>query len=246
MQTSNPTLGTLEKYSGQVNFGGTDAVATISGTTTKALLLVALTFIVGYFSLVYSINSILTTGAFPKVIMYGALIIAFILGLVTTFKPNVAPITAPIYSVFEGIALGMLSALFEFKYPGIVSTAVISTFTVVIAMLFLWKFKIIVPTAKFKAVITGAIAGIAVLYLLNFVLHLFNITLLPDSGPLSIAVSLIVCTVAALSLILDFDSIQSAVEQGLPKYFEYYNAFSLLVTICWLYIEILRLLSKRE
>ena len=117
---------------------------------------------------------------------------------------------------------------------------------VVMSMLALWKFKVIVPTQKFKAVLTGAITGIFVLYMINLVVSLFGVSFLPQTGPLSILISLIVCTVAALSLILDFDNIQQAVDAGLPKYFEYFNAFSLLVTICWLYVEILKLLAKRE
>ena len=111
-------------------------------------------------------------------------------------------------------------------------------------MLALWKYKVIVPTQKFKAVITSAIMGICVLYLLNFILGLFSIHLIPTSGPLSILISVVICAVAALSLILDFEQIQESVDQGLPKHFEFYNAFCLLVTICWLYIEILKLLAK--
>ena len=134
----------------------------------------------------------------------------------------------------------------ELKYPGIVSTAVMSTFAVVLAMLALWKFKVIVPTARFRSIVTGATAGVFVLYLLNFVTGLFGFNLLPSTGALSIGISLLICTIAAFNLVLDFENIQVSVDEGLPKYFEYFNAFSLLVTICWLYIEILNLLSKRE
>ena len=166
--------------------------------------------------------------------------------MITIFKPQSSPITAPIYAVLEGVALGALSGIFEIKYPGIASTAVLSTFVVVISMLALWKFKIIVPTARFRAIITGAVAGVAVLYIIDMVLRIFGINFLPTSGAMSIGISLIICTIAAFSLVLDFENIQMAVDQGLPKYFEYFNAFSLLVTICWLYIEILKLLSRRE
>ena len=106
--------------------------------------------------------------------------------------------------------------------------------------------KLIVPTARLRSIVVGATGAICVLYLLDFVMHLFNMALLPQTGAVSIGISLVVCLIASLSLILDFENIQVAVDQGLPKYFEYFNAFSLLVTICWLYIEILRLLSKRE
>lgn len=246
MQSSNPAIGVLTREAGAYNFGGLEAAATLSGTTTKAILLVAVTLITGYFSMIYSANYVITNGALPSFLMYGSVIAAFVVAMITIFKPTVSPVTAPLYAVLEGAALGSLSMAFEIKYPGIVVTAVMSTFVVVMVMLALWKMKLIVPTARFRSVLFGAMSGICVLYLLNFVMHMFGMALLPQTGALSIGISLIVCLVASLSLILDFENIQEAVDRGLPKYFEYFNAFSLLVTICWLYVEILRLLSKRE
>ena len=245
LQSSNPAIAVARNQAGTFNFGGEALGATIQGTTTKAIVLVALTLVVGLFAMNYTMNSLLY-GVMPSFLMYGSLIAGVVVAFITIFKPTTAPITAPIYAVLEGAALGSLSAIFELKYPGIVTTAVLSTFVVVMSMLALWKFKVIVPTQKFKAVITGAITGIFVLYMINLVVSLFGVSFLPQTGPLSILISLIVCTVAALSLILDFDNIQQAVDAGLPKYFEYFNAFSLLVTICWLYVEILKLLAKRE
>lgn len=245
LQSSNPAIAVARNQAGTFNFGGEALGATIQGTTTKAIVLVALTLVVGLFAMNYSMNSLLY-GVMPSFLMYGSLIAGVVVAFITIFKPTTAPITAPIYAVLEGAALGSLSAIFELKYPGIVTTAVLSTFVVVMSMLALWKFKVIVPTQKFKAVLTGAITGIFVLYMINLVVSLFGGSFLPQTGPLSILISLIVCTVAALSLILDFDNIQQAVDAGLPKYFEYFNAFSLLVTICWLYVEILKLLAKRE
>lgn len=246
MQSSNPAISVIRKNAGVYNFGGTETGATISGTTTKSIVLVALTLVIGYFAMNYTINSILSTGVLPNGLMMGSVILGFIVALVTIFKPTAAPVTAPIYAVLEGAALGSLSGIFEFKYHGIVYTAVMSTFVVVMTMLALWKFKIIVPTQRFRAIITGAVGGICVLYIANMLFSLFGVNLLPQTGPVSIIVSLVVCTVAAFSLILDFENIQVSVDEGLPKYFEYYNAFSLLVTICWLYVEILKLLAKRE
>ena len=245
LQSSNPAIAVARNQAGTFNFGGEALGATIQGTTTKAIVLVALTLVVGLFAMNYPMNSLMY-GVMPTFLMYGSLIAGVVVAFITIFKPTTAPITAPIYAVLEGAALGSLSAIFELKYPGIVTTAVLSTFVVVMSMLALWKFKVIVPTQKFKAVITGAITGIFVLYMINLVVSLFGGSFLPQTGPLSILISLIVCTVAALSLILDFDNIQQAVDAGLPKYFEYFNAFSLLVTICWLYVEILKLLAKRE
>lgn len=235
MQSSNPALSAMKNAAG-VNFGGLEAGATISGTTTKSILLVALTLLVGVWSMNY--------GTMTAGLATISCILGFIVCLVTCFKPNFAPVTAPVYAVLEGAALGSISAIFERQFPGIVSTAVMATFTVVLTMLALWKYKVIVPTQKFKAVITSAIMGICVLYLLNFIFGLFSIHLIPRSGSLSILISVVICAVAALSLILDFEQIQESVDQGLPKHFEFYNAFCLLVTICWLYIEILKLLAK--
>ena len=242
MQSSNPAIGVLTREAGAYNFGGLEAAATLSGTTTKAIILVAVTLVSGYFSMIYSANYIVANQALPSVLMYGSVIVA----MITIFKPTASPITAPLYAVLEGAALGSLSMAFELKYPGIVVTAVMSTFVVVMVMLVLWKMKLIVPTARFRSIVVGATGAICILYLLDFVMHLFNMALLPQTGAVSIGISLVVCLIASLSLILDFENIQVAVDQGLPKYFEYFNAFSLLVTICWLYIEILRLLSKRE
>lgn len=247
MQLSNPAMSVITRSAaGEFNFGGMGNVATFSGATTKSIILVAVTCIVGYFSMLYSFGYMYANGAIPSFLLAGGMIGALVVALITIFKPTASPFTAPAYAVFEGIGLGCLSAVFERKYPGIVSTAVISTFVVVMAMLALWKFRIIVPTARFRSIIMGATFGVAILYLGDLVMGLFGLPLLPAKGPLSIAISLVICTIAAFNLVIDFDNIEQAVQQGLPKYFEYFCAFSLLVTICWLYIEILNLLSKRE
>lgn len=248
-ESSNPAMRVITSQAGTFNFGGEGTLeyaATVSGTATKALLLIALTLISGWFSMAYSINSVLTTGTPATGLMYGSMIIGVILAFVTIFKPQYSPFTAVAYALCEGAALGSLSGMFEFKYPGIVSTAVMSTFVVVMVMLALWKFRIIVPTQRFRSIVTSATLGVAALYLINMLFHLFGTSLLPTSGPLSIGISLIVCTIAAMNLVLDFDQIEQSVNQGLPKYFEYFNAFSVLVTICWLYVEILRLLANRN
>lgn len=247
MQLSNPAMGVITRSAaGEFNFGGVGNVATFSGTTTKSIILILLTCIVGYFSMAYSTAAIHLTGRYPSVLLYGGIIGAVVLAFITIFKPNLSTFTAPAYAVFEGVGLGCLSAVFEKRYPGIVATAVMSTFVVVFAMLCLWKFRVIVPTARFRSILVGATTGVCLLYIGDMVMHLFGMALLPTTGALSIAISLIVCTIAAFNLVLDFDNIEQAVQQGLPKYFEFYCAFSLLVTICWLYVEILRLLSKRE
>lgn len=249
MRSTNPAIGVMNRAAGTFNFGGEGAqanAATVSGTTTKSLILIALTMVIGWLSMAYTISSVYETQTLPMGLVYGPMIVGLIAAVVTCFKPQYSPITAPLYAVCEGACLGALSGVFEFKYPGIVSTAVMSTFVVVMVMLALWKFHIIVPTQRFRSVVMSATLAVCLLYLLDMVFHMFGSALLPTTGALAVGISLIFCLIASMNLILDFDNIQTSVEQGLPKYFEYFNAFSLLVTICWLYIQILQLLSQRE
>lgn len=182
--------------------------------------------------------------------MIGGAIGGFIIALIITFKREWSSYLAPAYALLEGLFIGGISAIannaFAKTYPGIVTQAVLLTFGVVIAMFFLYRFKVIKATAKFKAVVISATLGIAVFYLLAMVLRWFavDIPFLHEGSGIGIIFSLIVVTVAALNLILDFDMIEQGVTLGAPKYMEWYCAFGLMVTIVWLYIEILRLLMK--
>jgi uncharacterized YccA/Bax inhibitor family protein len=172
----------------------------------------------------------------------GGLIIA----LVTAFRPQSSGISAPIYAIFEGLLLGGISAIFESMYTGIVMRAVALTLAVFLAMLFLYRSGIIKVTEKFKMGSFAATAGIAVVYLVSFIGGFFGMqfSFLHDSSPLSIGFSLVVVVIAALNLVLDFSFIENAAGSGAPKYMEWYGAFGLMVTLIWLYLEILRLLSK--
>ncbi|MBA4196836.1 MAG: hypothetical protein C0459_04705 [Chitinophaga sp.] len=180
--------------------------------------------------------------------VFGGLICA----LVISFKPNWAAYLAPAYGILEGFALGALSVVINEtvgkKYPGIVMQAVGLTFGVAIAMFVLYNFRIIKATEKFKSVIFAATLGIAVFYGITMLLRLFGVQLefmsITNGGILGIGISLFVVAIAALNLILDFDMIEKGAEMGAPKYMEWYGAFGLLVTIVWLYIEILKLLSR--
>ena len=182
--------------------------------------------------------------------MIGAAIGGLIVAFVIAFKREWSPYLTPAYGLLEGVFLGGISAVynnaFEKTAPGIVTQAVLLTFGAVIAMFLLYRFRIIKATEKFKSIIFIATAGIAVFYLLAMVLRLFNIdiALIHQGSTLGIVFSLIVVGVAALNLILDFDMIEQGVSMGAPKYMEWYGAFGLLVTIVWLYLEILRLLAK--
>jgi uncharacterized YccA/Bax inhibitor family protein len=182
------------------------------------------------------------------------MIVGIIGGLVSaiaiSFKPNWAGYLAPVYGLLEGLFIGGISAIlnkaFAEKYPGLIMQAVGLTFGVAIAMFLLYNFRVIRATEKFKSVIFTATLGIGIFYLLTMVLRLFgvNVAFVYDSSMLSIGISLFVVSIAALNLILDFDMIEQGAERGAPKFMEWYGAFGLLVTLVWLYLEILRLLSK--
>ncbi|MEJ7767417.1 MAG: Bax inhibitor-1/YccA family protein [Chitinophagaceae bacterium] len=170
--------------------------------------------------------------------------------IVTAFKPVWSPFLAPIYALLEGVFVGGISAmynnLFDKIAPGIIMQAVALTFGTVIAMYFLYRFGVIKATERFRSVIITATSGIAIFYLLAMGLRFFdiNIAFLHEGSLMGILFSLVVVTIAALNLILDFDMIEKGVQSGAPKFMEWYGAFSLVVTIVWLYLEILRLLSK--
>jgi uncharacterized YccA/Bax inhibitor family protein len=170
----------------------------------------------------------------------------FILAMIISFKANLAPVLSVPYAALEGLALGSISALLERRYPGIAIQAVGLTFAVFAVMLVAFKLNIIRATERFRSIVIGATGAIALVYIVSMVLGFFHVAvpLLNSSSPLGIVVSLVIVGVAALNLILDFDFIESGAAQGAPRYMEWYAAFGLLVTMVWLYLEILRLLSK--
>jgi uncharacterized YccA/Bax inhibitor family protein len=178
--------------------------------------------------------------------IFGGLISA----LAISFKPNWAGFLAPLYGLLEGLFIGGISAIFNAmfaeKYPGLIMQAVGLTFGVALAMFLLYNFRVIKATDKFKSIILTSTLGIGIFYLLTMVLRLFGVevSFMYDSTPLSIGISLFIVAIAALNLILDFDMIEQGAERGAPKFMEWYGAFGLLVTMVWLYMEILRLLSK--
>lgn len=188
-----------------------------------------------------NVMPLLLTGAI------GGLVIA----LVLVFKPNLSPYLAPLYALLEGLFVGAISAMYNSAFaetaPNIVINAVGLTFGVAAAMYLLYSFRIIKATEKFKSIVITATVGIGIFYLIVIVLRLFgfdNMPFLHEGSLLGIGFSLFVVAIAALNLILDFDMIENGAEMGAPKYMEWYGAFGLLVTIVWLYLEILRLLSK--
>lgn len=244
MRTSNPALSAKTFQSLAVS----ESKMTIQGTVNKSMFLILLVTASAYFSWQsayptgWAINSepIIPAWYIPAIL--GALVLSFVI----IFKKTLAPYLAPVYAVIEGAALGALSALFEYRFPGIVMQAMLCTFGTFFALLLAYKTQLIQATENFKLGVVAATGGIAIVYLIDLGLSFFGIRVpfIHENGPMGIAVSVFVTVVAALNLVLDFDFIEKGAEQGAPKYMEWYAAFGLLVTLIWLYLEILRLLSK--
>ncbi len=178
--------------------------------------------------------------------MYGGIGGGLLFAIITIFKKKWAPITAPLYAIAEGFFLGGISAFMKQKFPGIVPQAVGLTFGTLFALLAAYKSGLIKATENFKLGVTAATGGIFLIYLVSFILGFFGIrvSFIHESGLIGIGFSAFVVIIAALNLVLDFDFIEEGAERGAPKYMEWYAAFGLMVTLIWLYIEILRLLAK--
>ena len=238
MRTSNPMM--KEKVFTQA-IAGTETM-TLQGAVNKTVALLALVVI----GASYSWNLFYNQG--PEAVqpwMIGGLIGGFVFAMITIFRANWAPKTAPIYAVLEGLALGGISAFFETRFPGIVIQAVGLTFGTLFALLFAYKARLIRATENFKLGVFAATGGIAVVYLISFVGRMFGwqMPVIHESGPMGILFSLFVVVIAALNLVLDFDFIERG-DGVAPRYMEWYAAFGLIVTLVWLYLELLRLLSK--
>ena len=175
-----------------------------------------------------------------------SILIGLVIAIFTIFRPKNSPYTAPAYAAIEGIALGGITMIFETQYPGIGIQAIGLTFGILASLLFCYKSGIIKPTENFRLMIFAGTMGIFILYLVSFIMRFFGISIgfIHSNGLFGIGFSLFVVAIAALNLVLDFDFIEEGAEKGMPKYLEWYGAFSLMVTLIWLYLEILRLLAK--
>lgn len=250
MRSGNPALKEstfLDLGSGAVVTGNGQAM-TLNGTVNKTGFLLLLTVLTAAFA--WSQIEIGPRGQVSGAGLYlwGGLIGGLIMSLVTTFKKEWSPVTAPMYALLEGFFLGAISSIFEARFPGIVIQAVMLTFGTLFALLAAYRTGLIKATENFKLGVVAATGGIALVYLASIVLRLFNIEIpyIHQSGIIGIGFSLFVVVIAALNLVLDFDFIENGVEQGAPKYMEWYGAFGLMVTLVWLYVEFLRLLSKLQ
>jgi len=240
MRTSNPALNE-KAFRGVAGYAN---AMTLQGTVNKTGLLLLCVVVTSAWTWGMS-HSNDPTRAIPW--MVGGVFGGFIVAMVTIFKANWAPFTAPLYALLEGLALGGISAVFEQRYHGIAIQAVGLTFGTLFVMLLAYTSGIVRATRGFKLGVIAATGGIAVLYLVEMVLGVFfhvQVPAINGSGLIGIGFSLFVVIIAALNLILDFDVIETGVRNGAPKYMEWYGAFGLMVTLIWLYLEILRLLSK--
>jgi uncharacterized YccA/Bax inhibitor family protein len=215
---------------------------TVQGTTTRTLVLLFLAVVGAAWSWhVGAVRPETVTGW-----IWGGLIGGLVFALATIFKKTWAPVTAPLYALAEGLCLGALSMLFNRMYPGIVPQAVGLTFGVMLAMLLAYKARVIRATEKFRTGVVAATGGICLVYFVSIVLNLFGtgVPYIHGAGIIGIGFSVFVVAIAALNLVLDFDLIERGAAAGAPKYMEWYGAFALMVTLVWLYLEILRLLAK--
>ena len=237
LRSGNPALqsSTFRQHLSAV----TEGTMTLSGTVNKTGI-----------SLLLVIGSAAYTWVNPgmHVLLIPALIGGIVAAFVTIFKPTVGHISVPVYAVLEGIVLGGISMMFEAMYPGIVVQAVFLTFGTLGALLLAYTSGLIKATENFKLGVFAATGGIALLYFINFIMGFFGsgMGIISSNSGMGILFSGFVVVIAALNLVLDFDFIEEGVEMGAPKYMEWYGAFGLLVTLIWLYLEILRLLAKLQ
>jgi uncharacterized YccA/Bax inhibitor family protein len=241
--SSNPTL-TEKSFNRSMGVPGSGTM-TFGGTLNKFGFLFLMVMATAFY-----IWNEASVGNSIQGYMMGGMVGGLIVAIVLMFKPQLAQYLAPAYALLEGLVIGGISSIYNDAFsavaPGIVTQAVILTFGTAIAMYLLYTFRIIRVTERFRSIMFAAIGGIALFYLITFLLSLFGVqvTGLHNGSLLSIGISIAITAIAALSLLLDFDRIEQGSAMGAPKYMEWYCAFGLLVTLVWLYIEILRLLGN--
>ncbi|MCX6854499.1 MAG: Bax inhibitor-1/YccA family protein [Verrucomicrobia bacterium] len=240
MRTSNPTLNDEVFANAPALAGG--QVMTLQGTVNKTFILALLLVISGGFSWQF----VQANPQISGLLSIGSALVGFVLVLASSFKPTWSPVIAPAYGVVEGVFVGVVSSRYAGLYSGIVLQAALLTLGILFALLFAYQSRLIKATENLKLGIVAATGGIAIVYLVSIALSFFGIQipLIHQSGLVGIGFSLVVVVIAALNLVLDFDFIENGVSHGAPKYMEWQGALGLLVTIVWLYIEMLRLLSK--
>ncbi|MBO9129493.1 Bax inhibitor-1/YccA family protein [Bacillus sp. 165] len=237
MRTTNPIL----KDDAFRKTGASGNAMTIGGTVGKAFIMLLLLLGTAVFSYVQ-----VMANKMNLTVAVGSMIVALILGMVTSFVPRFSPVTAPVYAAVEGVILGTVSALYTIRFgDNIVLQAVLLTVSILLGMLAIYAFRIVKVTNNFRMGVMAATMGVFIMYLVVFVLQLFGVAVpfLHQGGTLGIIISAVIIVIASLNLVLDFDFIENGARYGSPKYMEWYGAFGLMVTLIWLYFEILRLLS---
>ena len=241
MRSSNPVM--TGKIYEKAGLASSDGVMTISGTLNKIGVMLLLVVV----SAAYTWNLVL--GDDPSRVGTLAIVGAiggFIMAMVTVFRPKSSPYTAPVYAILEGMFLGAISAVINARYPGIAFQAVLLTIGTLFTMLFLYRSGTIRATPKFRRGVMMATGAVFFAYMISWIMSLFGMPMgfMHSAGPLGILINLVIIVIAALNLIMDFDFIEKGSQMGAPKYMEWYGAFGLMVTLIWLYIEFLRLLSR--
>jgi uncharacterized YccA/Bax inhibitor family protein len=247
MRSGNPTFtnAVLDDFRSHATLS--DAGMTVRGTAAKTMILLGLCVGTACFtwSMVWSaVGAQNLAPVMPWA--WGGVIGGLVFGFATAFVPRWAPVTAPLYALAEGLFLGALSAILEMNYPGIALQGTAATFGTLFSLLLAYQTGVIRATEQFKAGVLAATGGICLIYLISMVLRFFgmSIPLIHESGVIGIGFSVFVVIVAALNLVLDFDYIENASRSGAPKSMEWYGAYGLMVTLVWLYIEVLKLLMK--
>lgn len=249
-KSSNPAMNKMDQQA--MSLGPVDELIvddsqrmTVNGTINKTGILLLIVVAVG----AWAWQTMLNDPGLGRTLMLTGMFGGLVAGLVVAFKPQFAPIGAPIYAALQGLFVGGISAIFEARYPGLVMQAVGLTVAVMFSMLFSYRTGLIRVTETFKKVIVFATLGIFVFYMISLVASFgfgaqISYFQTENASLFSIGMSVVICAVAALNLVLDFDFIERGSESNMPKHFEWYGAFGLMVTIVWLYIELLRLLAK--
>jgi uncharacterized YccA/Bax inhibitor family protein len=245
--TSNPTLNGSIFTKTRASLASSGQTMTVQGTINKTFLLFGILLLTAGWSWGSALTESGKAAPFTGIMLIGSMIVGFGLALATAFKPNWSPVTAPLYAACQGILLGAVSVFFERSYPGIVIQAIGLTLACLFVMLVSYKTGWIQATAGFRKGIIIATIALAVFYGIVFLASLFGVqppAFINGGGIMGIGFSLLVVGLATLNLILDFDFIERASQEGLEKYMEWYGGFALMVTLVWLYMEMLRLLSK--
>jgi len=235
-RTKNPALNP-ETFKDTLK-AETSSPMTIQGTVDKTAIALSILLVAGYFG--YT--------SFSPTIILGGFIGGFIVAVVTVYKRTWAPYTVPIYAVLEGLALGGISFFYNSLYEGIVLQSITITVCILLSLLFAYRFKIIKATENFKLGVFAATGGVFLIYIVDVLMSFFgtgiSVLNINNSSTYSILFSLGVVVIASLNLVIDFDFIEEGAENGAPKYMEWYGTFGLLITLVWLYLEILRMLAK--